>query len=141
MFAYAVVDSLELIDQDYVLVSGPPIDVSTPSASVFKPSHFPYRSESPSKTSLANISTAPLPIIGAVNNDICRMGSPESQSSGPGTSQGSMDVGDALEQPSTHCMTRLKSLQKCASAITELVNEKVSHAINLLQLANLFVDP
>ncbi|EXB36713.1 Serine/threonine-protein kinase ATG1 [Morus notabilis] len=120
-----VVDSLELIDQDYVLVSGPPIDVSTSSASVSKPSHFPYRSESPSKVSLATISTAPLPIIGAANSNICCMGSPESQSSGPGTSQGSTDVGDALEQPSTNCMTRLKSLQKCASAITELVNEKI----------------
>uniref|UniRef100_F6I082 Protein kinase domain-containing protein n=1 Tax=Vitis vinifera TaxID=29760 RepID=F6I082_VITVI len=40
------------------------------------------------------------------------------------TSQGSMDIGDALERPSTHCITRIKSLQQCASIITELVNEK-----------------
>ncbi|XP_022745054.1 serine/threonine-protein kinase ATG1c-like isoform X2 [Durio zibethinus] len=90
-------DSLDLIDQDYVLVSGPPVDVSSSSASTSKPNHIPYKSER----------------------------SLESQSSTPGTSQGSMDIGDTLEQPSSHRMTRIKSLQQCASAITELVHEKV----------------
>ncbi|XP_062095465.1 serine/threonine-protein kinase ATG1c [Humulus lupulus] len=119
-----VVDSLEFSDQDYVLVSGPPIDVSSSPGSHAKPSHFPYKLESPPKASLPTIPTAPLPIIGATSSNICRMESMESQSSGPGTSQGSTDI-DTLEQPSTNCMTRLKSLQKCASAITELVNEKI----------------
>ncbi|PON59921.1 Serine/threonine protein kinase [Parasponia andersonii] len=126
MIAHSIViDSLEFIDQDYVLVSGPPIDVASSSASASNPSHFPYKSDSPPKASVATVSTAPLPIIGAANSNICRMESLESQSSGPGTSQGSTDIVDTMEQPSAHCMTRLKSLQKCASAITELVNEKI----------------
>lgn len=125
----AVMDSLELIDQDYVLVSGPPIEASYTSTSASKPSHFPYKSESPSKASLATVSSAPMPITRAASNTLCPIGSLESQSSAPGTSHGSMDVVDALEQPSTHCMTRVKSLQKCACAITELVNEKVSNGM------------
>ncbi|XVF08170.1 hypothetical protein REPUB_Repub06bG0203000 [Reevesia pubescens] len=119
-------DSLELIDQDYVLVSGPPMDVSSSSASTSKPNHIPYKSESPPLIPFTNntTSTAPLPIIGASNVNICHVGSLESQSSVPGTSQGSMDIGDALEHPSSHCMTRIKSLKQCASAITELVHKK-----------------
>ncbi|XP_024934982.3 serine/threonine-protein kinase ATG1c isoform X2 [Ziziphus jujuba] len=120
-----VVDSLELIDQDYVLVSGPPIDTSYSSTSASKPSHFPYKSQSPSRASLVTMSSAPMPITGAANSNICHIGSLESRSSAPGTSQGSVDVVDTLEQPSKHCMTRINSLQKCASAITELVNEKI----------------
>ncbi|GAV65439.1 Pkinase domain-containing protein [Cephalotus follicularis] len=122
-----VVDSLELIDQDYVIVSGPPMDASYSSASAFKPSHIPYRSESPPPSSVNINSTpsAPMPIIGATSSNTCPIGSLESQSSAPGTSQGSMDTGDALEQPSTHCMTRIKSLRQCASTIMELVHEKI----------------
>ncbi|XVF76697.1 hypothetical protein PTKIN_Ptkin13bG0287300 [Pterospermum kingtungense] len=120
-------DSLELIDQDYVLVSGPPIDVSSSSTSTSMPNHIPYKSESPPQIPFTNktASTAPLPIIGATNVNICHVGSSESQSSAPGTSQGSVESGDALEQPSSHCMTRIRSLQQCASAITELVHEKI----------------
>ncbi|XVF55188.1 hypothetical protein PTKIN_Ptkin06aG0016800 [Pterospermum kingtungense] len=120
-------DSLELIDQDYVLVSGPPMDVSSSSTSTSKPNHNPYKSESPPIIPFTNknASAAPIPIIGATNVNISHAGSLESQSSAPGTSQGSMDIGDALEQPSSHCMTRIKSLQQCASAITELVHEKI----------------
>ncbi|KAF9660580.1 hypothetical protein SADUNF_SadunfUnG0011300 [Salix dunnii] len=43
----------------------------------------------------------------------------------PGTSEGSVDLGDAFEQPSTLCVTRIKSFQQCASAIAELVLEKM----------------
>ncbi|KAJ0028298.1 hypothetical protein Pint_35323 [Pistacia integerrima] len=122
-----VADSLELIDQDYVLVSGPPIEVSSSSASISKPSHIPYKSNSPPRTSIASntTSTAPMTIIGSTNSNICCIGSLESQSSAPGTSLGSMDIGDAFEQPSTHGMTRIKSLQKYASSITELVRGKM----------------
>ncbi|KAL5550255.1 hypothetical protein UlMin_000431 [Ulmus minor] len=118
-----VMDSLELIDQDYVLVSGPPIDASSSSASASKT--ILNKSDSPAKESLATVPSAPLPIMGAANSKMCHIGSLESHSSGPGTSQGSMDIGDALEQPSTHCLTRLKSLQKCALAITDLVNKRI----------------
>ncbi|KAK8532014.1 hypothetical protein V6N12_053466 [Hibiscus sabdariffa] len=116
-------DTLELIEQEYVLVSEPPIDVSSSSVSISKPNHIP---ESPPLMPFTSntTSTAPVPIIGATNINVYHLGSLESQSSGPGTSQGSMDIGDALEQPSSHCMTRIKSLQQCAFAITELVQEK-----------------
>lgn len=117
-----------MIDQDYVLVSGPPIDVSSTSASTSKPSHCLYKSESLPQESLSTSSSAPMAIMGAASNNTCCIGSLDSQSSAPGTSLGSTDMGDALEQPSTHCMTRLNSLQQCVSAITELVHEKVNHA-------------
>ncbi|KAL1126220.1 hypothetical protein V6Z11_A13G097500 [Gossypium hirsutum] len=118
-------DTLELNDQDYVLVSGPPMDVSF-LASTSKPNHIPYKLESPPLIPFTSntTSTAPVAIVGATNINVYHVGSLESQSSAPGTSPGSIDVGDALEQPSSHCITRIKSLQQCASAITELVHEK-----------------
>lgn len=119
-----VTDSLENIDQEYVLVSGPPMDVSS-SVNASKPSHSLFRSGSfpqESSNTITRIS-APMQIVGASTNSMCQIGSSGSQDSAPGTSHGSMDTGD--EQPSTHCMTRVKSLQEYASAITELVNEKV----------------
>lgn len=102
------------------------MDVSS-SASTSKPKHTPYKLESPPLIPFtSNItSTAPVPIVGATNINVYHVGSFESQSSAPGTSPGSIDVGYALEQPSSHCITRIKSLQQCASAITELVYEKV----------------
>lgn len=119
-------DSLDLVDQDYVLVSGPPMDTSSSSTSVSKPTHIPRTSERPLiSVPKCTTSSAPVPIIGATNSKISHIGSLESQSSAPGTSLGSTDMGDALEQPSTHCMTRIKSLKRCACAITELVNEKI----------------
>lgn len=112
-----VVDSLEFIDQDYVLVS---MNASRPHSSSCKAD-----SSAMASISKSSAVSAPMPIIGAPSSSTCGFGSLESQSSGPSvTSQGSMDVGDALEQPSTHAVPRIKSLQQCASAITELVNEK-----------------
>lgn len=130
IMASTVGDSLDLVDQDYVLVSGPPMDTSSSSISVSKPTHIPRTSERPLiSVPKYTTSSAPVPIIGATNSKISHIGSLESQSSAPGTSLGSTDMGDALEQPSTHCMTRIKSLKRCACAITELVNEKVSHGM------------
>ncbi|XP_077238887.1 serine/threonine-protein kinase ATG1c-like [Tasmannia lanceolata] len=122
-----VVDSLEFIDQDYVLVSGPPLDVSSSLATTSQPRHSPCKSESSPMTSVNNTGlSAPMPITGAVIRNTCGFGSLESQSSAPsGTSQGSMDIGDISEQPSAHGLTRIRSLQRCASALTELVNEKI----------------
>ncbi|KAK7286775.1 hypothetical protein RJT34_22006 [Clitoria ternatea] len=120
-----VTDSLENIDQEYVLVSGPSIDVSSPSVGASKPSHSLHRSGSfpqESSNSITRLS-APMPIVGVPTNSICQIGSSGSHDSAPGTSHGSMDIGD--EQPSANCTTRLKSLKQCASAITELVNEKM----------------
>jgi serine/threonine-protein kinase ULK/ATG1 len=123
-----VVDSLELFDQEYVIVSGPPLDESSSSPSTSKLSHLPCKVGSPQQE-FANVNSAPsapMPIIGATGSRFGYSGSLDSHSSAPsGTSQGSMDIGDALELPSPHCMTRIKSLQQCASAVTELVNEKI----------------
>lgn len=118
-----VADSMESIDQeDYVLVSGPPMDVSSSSASAIKHVHPPFKPKSSPMPSV-HTSSAPMPIVGASMGPMyCE--SLGSQSSAPGTSQGSMDIADALEQPSAHCMTRINSLRQCASAITELVNKK-----------------
>ncbi|XP_068477902.1 serine/threonine-protein kinase ATG1c-like isoform X5 [Phaseolus vulgaris] len=119
-----VTDSLENIDQEYVLVPGLP-DVSSSSVGALRPSHTPYRSGSLPQESSSSITrpSAPMPIVGVHTNSTYQVGSSGSQDSAPGTSLGSMDIGD--EQPSAHCMTRVKSLQQCASAITELVNEKM----------------
>ncbi|XP_020233047.1 serine/threonine-protein kinase ATG1c [Cajanus cajan] len=126
-----VTDSLENIDQEYVLVSGPPMDVSSSSVGASRPSHTTYRSGSLPQESSSTINrlSAPMPIVGVPTNSICQIGSSGSQDSAPGTSLGSMDTGD--EQPSAHCMTRVKSLQQSASAITELVNEKVESGKHL----------
>ncbi|KAJ0590853.1 putative protein kinase Group-Pl-3 family [Helianthus annuus] len=111
-----VADSLEFIDQDYVLVSGPLGDApSLPSVS--KVSQI-ATSKSPS--------SAPLPIIGGATSKLRCTGSFESQCSAPsGTSHGSVDLIDASEQPPTDSMARIKSLHDCASAISDLVNDKM----------------
>lgn len=119
-------DSLELIDQDYVLVRGPPVDMSS-SASISKLCTVLSKSGSPPQVSgsISPAPTAPMPIIGTAASRVGHTESFESHGSAPGTSPGSTDVTDTLEQPSTDCSTRIRSLERCASAITELVNEKV----------------
>ncbi|OVA15566.1 Protein kinase domain [Macleaya cordata] len=120
-----VVDSLEFIDQEYVLVPGHPMEDSSLSVSASRVRQSPCKSDSSPISSLFK-NSAPVPIIGAAINNTYEVGSMESHSSAPsGTSQGSMDMGDALEQPSAHCLTRIRSLKQCASAITELVNQKI----------------
>ncbi|KAI7750013.1 hypothetical protein M8C21_021231, partial [Ambrosia artemisiifolia] len=114
-----VVDSLELIDQDYVLVSGPLADASS-LASVSKVTQI-TAPKSPSRD-IHSTSTAPLPIVGGSASTICPTGSFESQCSAPsGTSHGSIDI---IEQPPTDSMARIKSLHDCASAVSGLVNDK-----------------
>lgn len=118
------------------------MDTSSPSTSAYRPGHLPSNSGSPPLTSrnvINSASSAPVPIIGAAVSKEGRIGSLESQSSPPsGTSLGSLDMGDASEQPSTDCLTRIKSLQHCASTITELVNEKVTHCTLTCNISVLF---
>ncbi|MQL86770.1 hypothetical protein Taro_019298 [Colocasia esculenta] len=123
-------DSLELIDQDYVLVSGPPMEASSSSVSASRTCNSPCNSEVAQIASKGECPfSAPIKITGAAVSKTCVTGSLESRSSLPSVaSQGSVDMIDAMEQPSTHCLTRITSLQKCASAISELVNEK-NHAV------------
>ncbi|KAJ4971627.1 hypothetical protein NE237_004726 [Protea cynaroides] len=123
-----VVDSQEFIDQDYVLVSETPLEVSASSISASRSCHSQCKSESSPVTSLSNNTTSSvsMPITGAAVRNTCAVGSLDSHSSAPsGASQGSMDIGDYLEQPSSHYLTRIRSLQQCASVITELVSEKI----------------
>ncbi|KAG7532604.1 Protein kinase domain [Arabidopsis thaliana x Arabidopsis arenosa] len=92
-------DSQDSMDQDYVLVSGPPVDLPSSSSSSSKAYNFPFKSPSP-------------PAL-------------DSQNSAPSTSHGSLDLGDAFEQPSTNSLTRISSLKKCAATIAELVHERI----------------
>ncbi|KAK6120326.1 hypothetical protein DH2020_046017 [Rehmannia glutinosa] len=122
----SVVDSLESIDQDYVIVTGPMMDLQS-SSRASSPSHFPSKTGSQPLYSgnMDSSPSAPVPIIRGATGRFDYSGSVESRLSAPGISQGSMDIADTLEQPSTDCMTRISSLQHYAAAITELVNDKL----------------
>ncbi|XP_012850383.1 PREDICTED: serine/threonine-protein kinase apg-1-like isoform X1 [Erythranthe guttata] len=118
-----VVDSLESIDRDYVIVSGHPLDSSS-SARAVNQSHSPPKTTiSPLDSGNINmVSSGPQPMIGREDDN----GILESRILIPTTSERSMvTTGNTLEQPSSDCMTRIKSLQHCASCITALVNEKI----------------
>ncbi|KAK4419022.1 Serine/threonine-protein kinase ATG1c [Sesamum alatum] len=121
-----VMDSLESIVQDYVIVAGPLMDLSS-LARASKPSHFPSKSGSPPLYSgnMNPTANASEPIIGGATGRVDCTGITEHGLSAPVISQGSMDMADTLEQPSTDCMTRISSLQRSAAAITELVNDKI----------------
>ncbi|KAL1195882.1 Serine/threonine-protein kinase ATG1b [Cardamine amara subsp. amara] len=130
----AVGDSPDSMDQDFVLISGPPVDIPSSSSGSPKPFNYPFKSQSPPvefiKRSVTTL-TAPMPIAGATGTNISRFGSLESQNSLPGTSHGSLDLVDAFEQPSTNSLTRIRSLQKCAAAIAELVHERSENGKHL----------
>ncbi|CAL9780220.1 unnamed protein product [Musa acuminata subsp. burmannicoides] len=129
----AAVDSLELVDQDYVLVPRPPLLMSLSSLSPSRPSNSPCKSEGSQITSPnVRASSAPMPISGAaVSNapairSLGSCGSPASE-----TSHGSIDMSDAVEQPSGHFMTRIISLQQFASVITDVVKAKIENGQRL----------
>lgn len=122
---------MEFVDQEYVLVSGPPLELPSSSTSASRPCNLPCKLGSSPGAFKTRALSAPMPIIGAVTSNSRPIGSLGSHGSpASGTSQGSMDVCDAMEQPSTDCMTRIRSLQKCASVITDLVNQKVKSVIS-----------
>ncbi|KAK3406922.1 hypothetical protein EUGRSUZ_K03054 [Eucalyptus grandis] len=121
-----VADSMELID-DYVLVPGPPLDVSSSSLSASKTSQFPFKSDSPPQASheVAFPSSAPVSIGLLRRGNIYQMGSVGSSTVARGTSFESMDNVDALERPSSHCMMRIMLLQQFTSIIKQLVNKEL----------------
>nr|XP_010937525.1 serine/threonine-protein kinase ATG1c isoform X1 [Elaeis guineensis] len=127
------IDSLEFADHDYVLVPEPPLEMSSSPVSASQSRNSPCKSESsPIASPEFSALSAPMPIIGAAINKTRAIGSLESHSSPASeTSQGSMDMGDAMEQPSAHCLTRIRSLQRCASVITELVKDKIENGRRL----------
>lgn len=119
--------------RDYVIVSGPPMDVSSHSTSASKTNHDKYQNLLQTSANVMPPLSPPVPIVGTTTTNINmhRIGrSLDSYGSAPGTSLESMDLGDVLEKPSSHCMTRIKSLQQSASAIKELVNEKASRCMS-----------
>lgn len=118
-------DSLELI-RDYVIVPRPPIDVSSHSMSASKPSQDKYQNLLQASANILPALSAPVQISGASNINTHRIGSHGSCDYPPRTSLESMNLVGALEKPSSHHLTRIKSLRQCASAVKELVNEKAS---------------
>lgn len=120
---HTIVDSLDLVDQEYVMVSGPPLGIPSSSLSLPESRNSPCKADSsPMETKKITGLSAPVPIVSAAiakANTIGSLGSHSSPVSG--TSQGSMDIGDTIEQPSAHCITRIRSLQQCGSVISELV--------------------
>lgn len=114
------------------------MDASSSSISGSKTNNLPGKLHSASTvhTNLMLPTSAPVPI----NISTRRVGSPESHDSAPGTSLESMDLGDVLERPSTHSITRINSLQQSASAIKELVNDKVSNDISFLLNSDAWVN-
>lgn len=120
-------DSLELIDQEYVIVSGPPLDLSSSSGCV---SNF-QSNLSLAPANMEKTNSPAVSIIG-VTGRVDDTRNPVSRMSTCTTSRESMDIANITEQPSTDSISRIKSLQHCASSITELVNEMV---INLQHFA------
>lgn len=115
-------DSLESIDQDYVIVSGPPLDLSSSGGHASKQGHFPFKTSDVPLVSGKINKASSMSVRGGATGSVDDTGKLGSRICTPRTSQGSVDI----EQPSSDCMTRIKSLQRCASSITELVNEKVT---------------
>ncbi|KAH0720850.1 hypothetical protein KY290_005839 [Solanum tuberosum] len=119
-----VADSFELIEREYVLVSGSLMDSSS-SAGASRLSNTPFRSSCSLQASGnmdSRLSESVVVAGPATNSIVLRL---ESPSSAPGASQGSTDIVDPLEKP-TDGIARIESLQHSASAITELVNEKIA---------------
>lgn len=120
-----VVDSWVLIDQDYSFVSRRSMDASSSLASASKLSHMPCKLENTHQAfaSVNSSTSSSMPIVSLTGSRVGYIGALDSHSAAPsGTPH---DTGDGLEQPITHCMTRIQSLQQFASTIRELVNEKV----------------
>ncbi|KAF0915792.1 hypothetical protein E2562_038920 [Oryza meyeriana var. granulata] len=128
-----IIDSLEFVDQEYVFVYGPHPEGSSSSMNDSRqrgmPSKFDNSSLSPPK-----LMSAPRPIHGMQINrqQSGGTGSLDSHCSPvSGTSQGSADLNDAMDQPQSDCLTRVRLLEQYASTIAELVKEKIKDAKHL----------
>lgn len=121
-----VVDSFELIAREYVIVSNPPLDMSSDSITV---NHLETKIMSPllGENGIKLISNIPVTIITATTKDSCNSCLENHSCAPSGTSLGSLVIKGPTEQPSTDSTTRIKSLKNCASTITQLVNEKVKY--------------
>ncbi|KAJ4790029.1 Serine/threonine-protein kinase ATG1 [Rhynchospora pubera] len=124
-----VTDSMEFL-KDYVVVAGPHMESPSSSATIagFHAGNSPSKSEgSPAASPQVSRGTAPMPIPPLREQPVWRMESPSS----PG-SAGSVEIGEAIDRPSSDNLTRIKSLQQCASDISDLVKqEKQLRALSL----------
>ncbi|XP_078174500.1 protein kinase superfamily protein isoform X2 [Carex rostrata] len=131
-----VTDSMEFL-KDYVVVPGPHMEspsTSATNAGFHASSNSPSKSEgSPVASQAMNRGTAPMPIP-PLQRSFRRMESPIS----PG-SAGSVEMGEAIDRPSSDNMTRIKSLQQCASTISDLVKQENQLRALSLQLVVLAI--
>ncbi|CAN6320542.1 unnamed protein product [Urochloa humidicola] len=122
-----IIDSLEFVDQEYVFVSGHPegSSSSTNASRQHLPAKYDNSSVSPPKLTLL---TAPMPINGLPINrqQSAGTGSLDSHCSpASGTSQGSADMSDTMDQPPSDYLTRIRLLEQYASAIAGLVKDEI----------------
>ncbi|XP_020675984.1 serine/threonine-protein kinase ATG1c isoform X2 [Dendrobium catenatum] len=119
-----IVDSLDLLDQEYVIVSGSLLEMSSSLLSLSESRNSTCKSENSLEASRNSALSAPMPIVGVSINNIHTMRSLESDSF---PEQGSMDLWDTIEQPSARCMTRIRFLQQCTFVMAELVKEQLEN--------------
>uniref|UniRef100_K4A733 Protein kinase domain-containing protein n=1 Tax=Setaria italica TaxID=4555 RepID=K4A733_SETIT len=122
-----MIDSLEFVDQEYVFVSGPEGSSSSTNASRQQnlPTKYDNSSVSPPKLTLLS---SPMPINGLPINrqQSAGTGSLDSHCSpASGTSQGSADMSDAMDQPPSDHPARIRLLEQYASAISFLVKDEI----------------
>ncbi|ONL96438.1 Serine/threonine-protein kinase ATG1c [Zea mays] len=131
-----IIDSLEFVDQEYVFVSGPHPEGSSSSTNASQQLNLPakYDNLSVSPPKLTFLS-APMPINGLPIN--------RQQSAGTGSfdshyspasviSQGSADISDAMDQPPSDYLTRIRLLEQYASAIAGLVRDEIKGGRHLV---------
>uniref|UniRef100_K4A6J2 Protein kinase domain-containing protein n=1 Tax=Setaria italica TaxID=4555 RepID=K4A6J2_SETIT len=117
----------EFVDQEYVFVSGPEGSSSSTNASRQQnlPTKYDNSSVSPPKLTLLS---SPMPINGLPINrqQSAGTGSLDSHCSpASGTSQGSADMSDAMDQPPSDHPARIRLLEQYASAISFLVKDEI----------------
>ncbi|XP_008654071.1 serine/threonine-protein kinase ATG1c isoform X3 [Zea mays] len=123
-------------DQEYVFVSGPHPEGSSSSTNASQQLNLPakYDNLSVSPPKLTFLS-APMPINGLPIN--------RQQSAGTGSfdshyspasviSQGSADISDAMDQPPSDYLTRIRLLEQYASAIAGLVRDEIKGGRHLV---------
>lgn len=121
-------DSFEYIDQEYVFVPATPTELSSSSFNASGLGKLPAKVVSfPIKNIQKSPSiSAPMAIDRAAVDFVGSFESPGNQSSiRSGTSPSSSDLVDIMDQPSANPLTRLRSLIRCARAMTDLANEKL----------------
>ncbi|KAJ7529518.1 hypothetical protein O6H91_15G054700 [Diphasiastrum complanatum] len=122
-----LVDSMELIERDYVLVNASMDTFSLSLSTSASGNHGSKGASSPQRSpSKLQTPSVPVPVVATSGGSFGGIGSVGSHgSTPPGTSQESFDSGDMLEGPSTYPPTRLSSLEGCAQLITELASDKL----------------